>query len=228
MTPSLSETLRPRDFADLVQPQHMVDRLERMADERQLMNMLFYGQPGIGKTSAARILLSKLGADPYEVNGSVETGINAVRDDLVAYCRTGHVFGLQKACFIDECEYLSSNAQAGLRGVIEQSQRVPFLLTANDIRKLHPALKSRCLPICFDPNPLEAKEIVERLFTRYRTKLDSIGLDIGDDDLRKILYTEFPDFRRVANRIEFEAQSTPTSSFQMEQPTELGPASTVS
>ena len=53
----------------------MVERLERMADQRKPMNMLFYGQPGVGKTSAARILLNKLDADYCEINGSMETGI---------------------------------------------------------------------------------------------------------------------------------------------------------
>ena len=45
MTPILSEVLRPTEFADLIQPSAMVERLERMAEQRMPMNMLFYGQP---------------------------------------------------------------------------------------------------------------------------------------------------------------------------------------
>ena len=86
MTPTFSEVLRPTEFADLIQPSAMVQRLERMVDQRKPMNMLFYGSPGVGKTSAARILLSKLDADYYEINGSMETGIDNVRKNIEAYC----------------------------------------------------------------------------------------------------------------------------------------------
>ena len=50
MTPIFSEVLRPTEFADLIQPSAMVQRLERMAEQRMPMNMLFYGRPGVGKT----------------------------------------------------------------------------------------------------------------------------------------------------------------------------------
>ena len=161
MTPILSEQLRPTEFADLIQPSAMVERLERMAEQRMPMNMLFYGQPGVGKTSAARILLNKLDADYCEINGSMETGIEHVRKNIEMFCVSMSMFSAVKVCFIDECEYLSMNAQASLRGLIEKCTHVRFLLTANDIKKMHPALKSRCLPLCFDVGPIEAPEVID-------------------------------------------------------------------
>ena len=110
-----------------------------------------------------------------------------------------------KVCFIDECEYLSMNAQASLRGLIEECDHVRFLLTANDIKKMHPALKSRCLPICFDVGPIEAPEVIARLMPRYQEKLRQLGYEIGPRRLHEILCTSFPDLRAVANRLEFEA-----------------------
>ena len=140
MTPILSEQLRPTEFADLIQPSAMVQRLERMVEQRMPMNMLFYGQPGVGKTSAARILLNKLEADSYEINGSLETGIDHVRKNIEMFCTSMSLRSDVKVCFIDECEYLSVNAQASLRGLIEKCSQVRFVLTANEIRKMHPAL----------------------------------------------------------------------------------------
>ena len=110
-----------------------------------------------------------------------------------------------KVCFIDECDYLSMNAQASLRGLIEKYDHVRFLLTANEIRKMHSALKSRCLPICFDVGPLEAPEIINRLVPRYQEKLGKLGLQMDAQRLNEILCTSFPDLRAVANRLEFEA-----------------------
>ena len=205
MTRTLSEQLRPTEFADLIQPSAMVQRLERMVEQRMPMNMLFYGQPGVGKTSAARILLNKLEADSYEINGSLETGIEHVRKNIEMFCVSMSLLSDVKVCFIDECEYLSVNAQASLRGLIEKCGQVRFVLTANEIKKMHPALRSRCLPVCFDVGPIEAPQIIARLVPWYQGKLRKLGYEIEAQRLHEILCTSFPDLRTVANRLELEA-----------------------
>ena len=111
--------------------------------------MMFYGEPGIGKTSAARIVIASVEADDYEINGSLETGIDTFRTDFVLWASSCSLCGGPKVCFIDECEKLSANAQAALRGVIEEYGHVTFLMTANDHLKLDAALRSRCMPITF-------------------------------------------------------------------------------
>ena len=135
----------------------------------------------------------------------METGIEHVRKNIEAYCISMSLFSTMKVCFIDECEYLSINAQASLRGLIEECDHVRFLLTANDIKKMHPALKSRCLPLCFDVGPIEAPEVIARLMPRYQEKLRQLGYEIDARRLHEILCTSFPDLRAVANRLEFEA-----------------------
>ena len=205
MTPILSEQLRPREFAELIQPSAIVQRLKRMVDQRSLMNMLFHGQPGVGKTSAVRILLNKLDADSYEINGSLETGIDHVRKNIEMFCTSMSLLSDVKVCFIDECEYLSLNAQASLRGLIEKCGHVRFLLTANEIKKMHPALRSRCLPLCFDVGPIEASEIIARLVPWYQGRLRELGYEIEEQRLHEILCTSFPDLRAVANRLDLEA-----------------------
>ena len=109
-----------------------------------------------------------------------------------------------KAVFIDECEFLSKSAQAAMRGTIEKHSTVPFLLTANDTSKLHPAMKSRCLEVCFDVSLLEAPEVIERMLPRYYAKVVSLGCDVTFQRLREIMYLKFPDLRAVANALEFE------------------------
>jgi hypothetical protein len=56
----VSELLRPQQLGDLTLPQPIIDRLQRMIDSNSIMNMLFYGDAGLGKTSAARILGNSL------------------------------------------------------------------------------------------------------------------------------------------------------------------------
>jgi hypothetical protein len=108
-----------------------------------------------------------------------------------------------KICLIEECEYLSANAQAALRDVIEKSTHVRFLMTGNAIGKLQPALKSRCTPINFDVGPLEAEAAIQRLLPRNADKLARLGYDVDPKWLNREMHVVFPDLRKLANRIEF-------------------------
>jgi len=203
MQQRLSELLRPTELTDLIQPPELIRGLERMVAQRAPLNMVFYGKPGLGKTSAAQILLKGLDAFVLPINGSLRTGIDVVRD-LELFCRDPSLFGDMKVCLIDECEFLSLNAQAGLRGLIEQAHGVPFIMTANDISKLHPALKSRCMTISFDVGPLEAEATIQRLLPRYIDKLGKLGYENIDAEwLSKEMHIVFPDLRQFASRIDF-------------------------
>ena len=72
----VSELLRPQQLGDLTLPRRIIDRLQGMIDRRSVMNMLFYGNAGLGKTSTAYVLINALGPDDsIEINGSSTTGI---------------------------------------------------------------------------------------------------------------------------------------------------------
>lgn len=160
----LSELLRPKEFEHLMQPDTLIKGLKQMAESGGPLNMLFYGSPGVGKTSAARILLQKIDADVFEINGSLDNGVDMVRDIGKMGASLAPIFGGPqgpRVIFIDEADFVSKNAQGALRGSIENTKQFRFLLTANDISKLSPALKSRCMPICFDIPPIAADAVIE-------------------------------------------------------------------
>ena len=165
MTPIFSEVLRPTEFADLIQPAAMVQRLKRMAEQRTPMNMLFYGQPGVGKTTAARILLNKLEACCYEINGSMETGIERVRKNIEVYCSSMSLLSAMKVCFIDECEYLSMNAQASLRGLIEKYDHVRFRMQSR--KPILPP--SRAVLILLPLTLIDALDYASNVLNMHRT-----------------------------------------------------------
>ncbi len=104
----------------------------------------------------------------------------------------------------DASDYLSPNAQAALRGLIEAYSNVAFLLTANDIGKIDPALKSRCLPIWFDLATEDEPEAKARLCACYEQRLRDLGFVVHTVRLAEIVEDEFPDLRGIANRLEFE------------------------
>jgi DNA polymerase III delta prime subunit len=201
----LSEVLRPRHLGDLTIPQRCVQRLQRMLDERNVMNMIFYGRAGTGKTSAARIIAGHEDFDCFTINGSSASGIDYVRDKIESFAHTGSVYLRKKICFIDEADGLSKAAQMALRHLMEQSSgNCRFLLTANEISKLLQGIQSRMQLVCFDIFVSDADEILARLRQRYRETLNSLGIDFDEKLLDEITAMYFPDLRSIANRIEFE------------------------
>jgi DNA polymerase III delta prime subunit len=201
----LSELLRPRQLSDLTIPQRHVDRLQRMVETGNIMNMLFYGGPGLGKTSAARVIAESTRVDAIELNGSSLTGIDAMRNRIEPFATSMSFSGGVKFCFIDEADYLSKNAQASLRHLIENSwSNCRFLFTVNDVHKLIPAIQSRLMTVCFEISPSDTEDVLRRLRTRYETALDQCGIEYGRKRLNEIIGIHFPDLRAIANRVEYE------------------------
>jgi DNA polymerase III delta prime subunit len=205
--PLLSELLRPQQLGDLTLPQNVIDKLQRIVSNGSIPNMLFYGQPGMGKTSAARIIVKDLGPGrSTEINGSSATGIDFVRQRIEGFAFTVCMYGGgPKVCFIDEAEFVSKQAQAALRKVIENtSSNCRFIFAVNDRHKLIPALDSRLLPICFDVAPNERSEVIGKLISRYTTKLAGLKIELDPLRLAQIVGIYYPDLRRIANTIEFD------------------------
>src|SRR4029077_11953475 len=96
----LSEVLRPRHLRDLTIPQHYIRRLQRMVEERNIMNMIFFGEVATGKTSAAHIIAKHENFDCFEINGSSANGIDYVRQKIEAFAQSGSVYRQKKVCFI--------------------------------------------------------------------------------------------------------------------------------
>ena len=167
--------------------------------------MIFYGRPGTGKTSAVRIIEACLDADPLELNGPVEAKIGDIRSKVERFASCVSLTGGPKICFIDEAEFLSKPAQASLRYVIENtSDHCRYLFTANDISKLDEALRSRLHCLCFDILPSQRVAVMNRLLPVYAAKLSTLGIKFDQRRLQELVAIYFPDFRTIANRLEFE------------------------
>ena len=204
----LSEVLRPQHLGDLTLPQRDIERLKQMVHSGTIMNMIFYGRPGLGKTSAARAIIAELvtnaDADCYELNGSSGNGAAEVRK-IRDYALSGSLNDGIKLCFIDEADFLSPQAQASLRYIIEKSsKRCRFLFTANDAYRFSEAICSRMRNICFDISPSDRAEVLERLIGRYQEMLPALGIKYDEKRLKEIVGIYFPDLRAIANEFEYE------------------------
>ena len=205
MNELLSEQFRPKTFEEMMLPENLKIRFQNMFDKRQVMNMLLYGKPGAGKTSVARIFCNKDYFDVIEINGSLHTSIEEVRNKIIGFSTSMSLYSHPKICFIDEADYLSKNAQASLRGVIEQSSRTcRFIFTANELSKIHSALSSRLIPICFDLTSTQTAEALGTYTQKVIEKMKSISPNANEDRIKTIIHLHYPDYRTISNFLEFE------------------------
>jgi DNA polymerase III delta prime subunit len=214
---SVSELLRPRQLGDLMLPQRDINHLQRMIDTDNVMDMLFYGRPGVGKTSAAWLIKQgwahrvpdegdDLGFSGFrEFNGSLVANIAFVRETIEPFAHNSSFFGGRKLCFIDEADYMSKRVQGALRRVIEDnSSRCAFLLAVNDRPKIIEPLQSRLFPICFDIRSSDRPQVRDRLLRRYRDVLTENGIQFNEQRLIQLIWFYYPDLRRIATGVRYE------------------------
>ena len=172
------------------------DQVKSWIKEGTIPHLLFSGSAGIGKTTLAKILIRALDIDSFdvlEINASRENNVDTVRDRITNFVST-MPFGDIKIVLLDEADYLSPNAQAALRGVMEvYSQTARFILTCNYPHKVIPALHSRCQG--FHIEKIDHTEFTARVATVLVT--ENIEFDL--DTLDSYVKATYPDLRKCLN-----------------------------
>ena len=143
---NLSEYIGANDPAN---PLFYLDEWE--SDSPQCL--LFYGQPGLGKTTAAYLIAQQLNLDLVELNASDERGIDAVRTKIKEMAFSSSLW-TARLILLDECEGMTKPAQEALKRMMEKSN-CWWILTCNDPSAVIPALKSRCVQFQFKPYTVE-------------------------------------------------------------------------
>lgn len=155
-------------------------------------HILLYGPPGTGKTTLSKVLVNSINCDYLYLNASDERGIDTVRDKIKTFASTAS-FKPLKIVILDEADFLTKDAQASLRAVIEEnSQHTRFILTCNYIEKLSEPLQSRCDKYKVEPpsKPEIAQHICENILD-----IEKIQYDIND--IVTIINAWFPDIRSI-------------------------------
>jgi replication factor C small subunit len=167
--------------------------------EKSIPHLLFSGSAGIGKTTLAKVLIYELGIEDYdvlEINASRENNVETVRDKIINFVQM-IPFGPFKVVLLDEADYLTPNAQAILRGVMETySSTSRFILTCNYPNKVIPALHSRC-------QGFHVEKTDQTEFTaRVATILVNEGVDFDLDTLDTYVKLTYPDLRKCINMLQ--------------------------
>lgn len=194
------EEYRPKTLGDYVwRDPEQREQMKALVAKGNLPHLLLSGSPGIGKTTLAKILLHELevnSGDVLEINGSVDNGIDIIREKITNFVTTMG-FGSVRYVLFDEADYLTANAQASLRNLMEQySAASRFILTCNYPHKIIPALKSRAQQYHF-------YELDKEEFTlRAATVLDNEEIDFDPEVLIQFVDGSYPDLRKCINMLQ--------------------------
>ncbi len=149
------EKYRPQTFGDIVGQPLIVNKIKQNVAVRNITNLLLYGPPGNGKTTCAYIIARAiLGEDKLmgafkEINASDQEnrGIDVVTKKIKPFVKSLPLFSNTpfRILLLDEADSLTPEAQAALRRTMEKYNRnCRFILTANNVEAIIPAIRSRC------------------------------------------------------------------------------------
>ena len=194
------EKYRPKTVDGYVfRDKHQRKQIDTWIKDKSIPHLLLSGSAGIGKTTLAKVLINEMGIEDYdvlEINASRTNSVDDVRDKITNFVQM-IPFGPFKVVLLDEADYLSPNAQAALRGVMEEYHATArFILTCNYPNRIIPALHSRCQGFHVE------KTDMEEFIKRMETILNKENVEYQIEDLANYVSTTYPDLRKCINLVQ--------------------------
>lgn len=192
----LNEIYRPVVLDNYVGNANLKASIAKQLAQNDIQNYLFYGPAGTGKTTLAKLIVHNLDCESLYINASDERGIETIRDKVSSFASVMS-FKPIKVVILDEADFLTIQAQASLRNVIETFSRTTrFILTCNFVERIIDPLQSRCQ--VFKVVPPTKKEVALHL----ASVCDKESISYEPTAIGKVVNKFYPDLRKMLNTIQ--------------------------
>ena len=187
------EKYRPDNLDTYIGNEHLKEKVSVYLESGDLPHLLLYGKAGTGKTTLAKILVKNIECDYLYINASDENNVDTVRNKVKNFASTMG-FKDYKIIILDECDYITPNAQAALRNLMETfSKHCRFILTCNFVERIIDPIQSRCQS--FQIIPPSKKEVAKHVHDILLKE----NVMSNMEDLKVLIDSGYPDIRRVIN-----------------------------
>ena len=187
------EKYRPSTLDTYIGNEHLKRKVSMYLESGDLPHLLLYGRAGTGKTTLAKLLVNNIECDYLYINASDENNVDTVRTKVKNFASTVG-FKDMKVIILDECDYITPNAQAALRNLMETfSKHCRFILTCNFVERIIDPIQSRCQS--FQIIPPSKTEVAKHL---HNILLQENVID-SPEDIKVLVESGYPDIRRVIN-----------------------------
>ena len=210
MNQPLAQRLRPRTLDDVCGQQHLLapGMVFRTAiDSGRVPNMIFYGPPGVGKTTVARIIADNSGMRLHKLNGT-NASTSDIKSVLAEIGTLGAAGGI--LLYLDEIQYLNKKQQQSLLECIEEGDVTLIASTTeNPAFYIYNALLSRCTVFEFKAlAPADIRQGLEKAAGRLAEQ-DGMPLSFGPGALEALAQAAGGDMRKALGCLEFAAAAAP-------------------
>ena len=187
------EKYRPYNLQTYIGNEHLKEKVKIYLENEDVPHLLLYGTAGTGKTTLAKVIVGNIDCDHLYINASDENNVDNVRTKIKNFASSVGFKSL-KVVILDEADFLTPNAQAALRNLMETfSKHCRFILTCNYVERIIDPIQSRCQT--YKIVPPSRKEVALQLKNIFETENVTFNLD----DLALIVNAGYPDIRRVIN-----------------------------
>ena len=181
------------DLSTYVGNEHLKEKVKVYLESEDVPHLLLFGKAGTGKTTLAKIVVNNIDCDYMYINASDENKVDDVRNKIKTFASSVGFKSL-KVIILDECDYLTPNAQAALRNLMETfSKHCRFILTCNYVERIIDPIQSRCQS--YKVVPPSKKEVAQQMVDILDKENNLYKLD----DVALIVNAGYPDIRRVIN-----------------------------
>ena len=187
------EKYRPSSLDTYIGNEHLKSKVDIYLESGDLPHLLLYGKAGTGKTTLAKILVNNIECDYLYINASDENSVDTVRNKVRQFASTVGFKDL-KIIILDECDYITPNAQAALRNLMETfSKHCRFILTCNYVERIIDPIQSRCQSYqVIPPSKSEVAKHLHNILVQENV-IDTV------EDIKILVDSSYPDIRRVIN-----------------------------
>jgi DNA polymerase III delta prime subunit len=187
------EKYRPSNLDTYIGNDQLKSKVKVYLESGDLPHLLLYGKAGTGKTTLAKLLVNNIECDYLYINASDENNVDTVRTKVKSFASTLG-FKDYKVIILDECDYITPNAQAALRNLMETfSKHCRFILTCNFVERIIDPIQSRCQS--FQVIPPDRKQVAIHI----SNILTNENVESEVSDIALLVNSGYPDIRRVIN-----------------------------